>query len=301
VPEIGGGVVQIDLVCVFLPELAAGILADGTATIINDDPNYLVVNNNTRLRQAPAAATMELYDYTTDANGACVAGPYIDGLDHSVFQAWVEIADGEVVTIAWDCVPLGDSAATPGHGTSSGNLPPAQPGDGIQSFWPYGEFWNVPQLGAEPVRGSGCGGSGQIGDRIPDGLWAGRVGIDPANPGEVWVNLLCIYYGQSAQAVRDAGTANIVHDEPDYLIVDNNEQARVLTNHIMAIAASQADPSGRCAPAGMMLSPGPGEYLPGAAGWLGVDPSGLQAWIRVDDGAATWLVYGCDSGFMAGG
>ena len=37
----------------------------------------------------------------------------------------------------------------------------------------YPSFRDVPQLGVEPVRGSGCGASGDLGDVIPDGLWAG--------------------------------------------------------------------------------------------------------------------------------
>ncbi len=53
-------------------------------------------------------------------------------------------------------------------------LPPAVV-DPRSPIWPYGPFWNVPQLGSEPVRGSGCGSQGQIGDVIPDGLWAGYV------------------------------------------------------------------------------------------------------------------------------
>lgn len=305
VPDGNYGNLELDLLCVFTPEAASGIIDEGTANIVNDDPGYLVVNNNTRTRTVGTVGdlTVHQYDFVANADGTCSAAPLDEARDRTNVQAWVTISGGVVTEMYWDCRPLTVSAGGGNHpapGVPSGNLPPAVAGDGIQSFWPYGEFWNVPQLGSEPVRGSGCGGSGQIGDRIPDGLWAGNVSVDPAKPSEVWVNLLCVYYGESAQAVRYAGTANIVHDEPDYLIVNNNQQYRVLANNITAIAASAPDASGRCAPGGLMLPPA-GEYLPGAGDWFGSDPSQLQAWIRVDNGAVTWLVYGCDTGFTPGG
>ena len=60
------------------------------------------------------------------------------------------------------------------RGRRWGSPPPAVVDPGAP-LWPYGPFWNVPQLGSEPVRGTGCGSQGQIGDVIPDGLWAGYV------------------------------------------------------------------------------------------------------------------------------
>ena len=44
-----------------------------------------------------------------------------------------------------------------------------------RSVWPFGDFRNAPRLGNEPVRGSGCGADGSIGELVPDGIWAGFV------------------------------------------------------------------------------------------------------------------------------
>lgn len=298
VPDGDQGTLELDLLCVFTPDAATGIVDEGTAHVVNDDPAYLVVNNNPRTRTVGTVADLAAhqYDFVAGPDGTCSLSFLDESRDRSNVQAWVIISGGVVTQMFWDCAPL----QVAGSDSPSGNLPPATAGGDVSSFWPYGEFWNVPQLGTEPVRGSGCGGAGQIGDRIPDGLWAGYVSVDAAAPGDVWVDLLCIYFGESAQAVRDAGTANIVHDEPDYLIVDNSDQDRVLANSITAIAASAPDASGRCVPTGLMRAP-QGQHLPGAGDWFGTDPAQFQAWVRVHEGAVTWLVYGCDTGFSPGG
>ena len=59
-------------------------------------------------------------------------------------QAWVRIDGGQVTWILWGCgFPAMPDAPQPA------NLPPAYPdySDGVGSVWPYGPFWNVPQLG----------------------------------------------------------------------------------------------------------------------------------------------------------
>ena len=152
--------------------------------------------------------------------------------------------------------------------------------------WPYGEFWNVPRLGREPVRGSGCGADGRMPDVIPDGLWAGYISYDAATD-RFWIDLLCIFAGDAAQAVIAEGTANIVNDEPDYLVVNNSEQRRGAANDLRAIAYGD-DVDGRCRPftaaSGDHLTPDQSELRPDS-----------QAWIRIAEGAVTWIVYGCNN------
>src|SRR5690606_6591799 len=104
-------------------------------------------------------------------------------------------------------------------------LPPAHP-DGVAPVWPYADFADVPQLGAEPVMGSGCSG---IRDVIPDGLWAGFVtAVDvatdlsatsvPSNSepstgtpsgGTLSIDLVCAFNGDMA-ASADLTTANVI-------------------------------------------------------------------------------------------
>lgn len=274
--SVDGGAVEIDVQCVFTPEAAATVLQQGTANIINPDPSYLVVNNSTNLRVMPTAPGVVLGDGALTVDGRCVAGPQTR--DHSVAsdrQAWVEIAGGSVTWILWGCRPL--SITNP-------DGPPANPAGGLAPLWPYGPFWNVPQLGAEPVRGSGCGASGQIGDVIPDGLWAGYVTAYDPNTGTIGINLLCIFSGATAQTVIAQGSANIVSNEPDYLIVNNNERVRSMPNALSTIVVGRVDATGTCVE-GEHLSPEEVGQFPARYG--------QQAWISIDGGAVSWVFYGC--------
>ncbi len=202
-------------------------------------------------------------------------------VDHSTVsdrQAWINIQGGVVTWALWGCDPFG--VAPPS------NLPPAYPdySDGVGHVWPYGAFWNVPQLGTEPVRGSGCSTAGQIGAVIPDGLWAGYPTAYDWNTNTIGINLLCIFYGQSAQAVIAQGTANIVSNQPDYLIVNNNDRVRSMPSALAAIILGKLDANGTCVE-GDHLSPEQVDQLPARYGH--------QAWIRIDQGMVTWIFYGC--------
>lgn len=292
---VNGGAVKIDVLCIFYGESAEAVRSEGSANIINDEPDYLVVNNSERVRVAPTAMGIELRDSVIMAPGECVAADDVYS-DHSgnspdpERQAWIHIHNGEVKWIVWGCSAFGDAAP-------SGNLPAALPDPNTAegSVWPYGEFWNVPQLGTEPVRGSGCGGEGQIGDTIPDGLWAGYVAYDPDDD-SFWIDLLCIYFGESAQAVLAEGTANVVSNEPDYLIVNNSDQRRQAPNNLRVVAGSWLNEEGRCVEGGRAWAASNEGHL---------TPEGLmydtQAWIRVHDGAVTWILWGCDTGWTPGG
>ena len=223
VTDEGTPTIGIDLLCVYFGAAAQHVISEGTATIINDEPDYLVVNNNTRVRSAPAAPGIVLRD-SSPVNGECVEDTAAAHNPQPSRQAWVRIDGGAVTWILWGC----GFPAMPAP-PQSANLPPAYPdySDGVGSVWPYGSFRNVPQLGAEPVRGSGCGASGQLGATIPDGLWAGFVtAFDPAS-NTLAIDVLCIFEGDTAQAVLTEGTViEIINNEPDYLVVNNNRQTR---------------------------------------------------------------------------
>jgi hypothetical protein len=273
--------VDIDVVCVFSGASAQAVLAEGTATILSDDPDFLVVNNNTRVRTMPNAPDVVTSNSMMAADGRCVPAPQTPRPGDEGVVAWLHIVGGQVRYILWGCESLAITAA--------GDLPPAYPGpstgEGVP--WPYGEFWNVPQLGREPVRGSGCGADGRMPDAIPDGLWAGYISYDAATD-RFWIDLLCIFAGDTAQAVIAEGTANIVNNEPDYLIVNNSDKRRAAANDLRAIAYG-ADVDGRCRPftaaSGDHLTPDQGELRPDG-----------QAWIRIAGGAVTWILSGCHTG-----
>ena len=128
---------------------AGQVISEGTANIVNNEPDYVVVNNNTRLRSAPAAPGIVLRDSAV-VDGECVENTAAAHNPEPARQAWVRIDGGQVTWILWGCgFPAMSAAAEPA------NLPPAYPdySDGVGSVWPYGTFQNVPQLGREPVAG----------------------------------------------------------------------------------------------------------------------------------------------------
>lgn len=150
--------------------------------------------------------------------------------------------------------------------------------------FPYATFGDVPQLGTEPVRGTGCGADGSIGDVIPDGIWAGFVDV-PAPNDPLSVDLVCIFTPEAAIGVLADGSATVLvpagraAPDPDYLVVNNNERERTVA----------AAPGLELRDAVMNVEHCvEGSFLPD------VDHSGYQAWINIENGKATWVVWGCD-------
>lgn len=151
--------------------------------------------------------------------------------------------------------------------------------------FPYETFGGVPQLGTEPVLGTGCGADGSIGETIPDGIWAGFVDA-PAAGQPMSVDLLCVFTPTAAAGIIADGTATMLapdgtdSPDPDYLIVNNNERERMVpTSPEMQLRDAVFD--------GDLCVEGP--FLPEA------DHTIYQAWINIDGGQATWVIWGCDS------
>ena len=142
-----------------------------------------------------------------------------------------QLFDTILSTVEWTGVAY-DEALAPYDTSASADpaaaLPPVDTVDDTPSYiqlWPYPSFRDVPRLGLEPVRGSGCGASGDLGDVIPDGLWAGY--LYPAADGTVEIDVACVYEGDTAAQVAADGTATIVDDrDPDFLVVNNNTRRR---------------------------------------------------------------------------
>lgn len=142
------------------------------------------------------------------------------------------------------------------------------------------EFWNVPQYGSEAVRGSGCGSSGQIGDTIPDGLWAGFI-TDDGSDDIVGIDLLCIYFGSSAQSVIASGTGTLLNNDPQYLIVNNAPRARMMPMDAgISLRLSARDSATRCVDSRSTTQ------------WSDIPPD-RQVWIRIHGGRITWIIADC--------
>jgi hypothetical protein len=112
----------------------------------------------------------------------------------------------------WIGVPGGSAQWAVSSCGGSGSVPPppttTPPATGFA--FPYADFWAVPQLGEEPVHGSGCGGDGSIGDTIPDGLWYGR--IEALDDASVQFDLMCMYLGEVGERLGEESLA----ENPDY-------------------------------------------------------------------------------------
>ena len=215
-----------------------------------------------------------------------------------------QLFDTILSTVEWTGVAYDEALApfgTPPTDTSASAdpaaaLPPVDTVDDTPSYiqlWPYPSFRDVPRLGVEPVRGSGCGASGDLGDVIPDGLWAGY--LYPATDGTVEMDVACVYEGDAAAQIVADGTATIVDDrDPDFLVVNNNTRRRSLTNDVRYVLWGVPDESGACTPQAVWGMDG---FDPGVA----TQANGALGWVRIEGGAAHWIFFGCDTGFQLGG
>ena len=93
------------------------------------------------------------------------------------------------------------------------------------------------RLGSEPVRGTGCGANGGLGDVVPDGIWNVIIG-DGSGADRFWsggtmdVDMRCIYAGDAGRAqwntvcgaAPDADAC--ASQSPDWFVVNVNSRLR---------------------------------------------------------------------------
>lgn len=170
--------------------------------------------------------------------------------------------------------PAGQSPAAPA---------PAAPVAGY--IFPYNDFYAVPRLGAEHVRGTGCGGGGEIGEVIPDGIWHGLVANLDESATFLDLDLYCIYLGTAA----DDFIADFVADgrtyvgDRDWLPISNSPRTRRVPLD-PSFVRRQADwIDGSCVDQGIDNPP---------ERWYDV----LTNWLVIDGGRAVVLLTGCPSG-----
>ena len=118
-------------------------------------------------------------------------------------------------------------------GLPGSTLPPSA---GEWGGWPY---YEVPQLGSESVRGTGCGSTGGIPEIIPDGVWNVLVGDGSGSDAfftssRITVDMRCIYSGVGGQQLWNAACATALQTDacqsqsPDWYIVNANGRLRTM-------------------------------------------------------------------------
>jgi hypothetical protein len=269
VRSIDGPTLQFDLVCVY-PGATGVRLADEFHRANPDAGNYWwpdgwPVSNNPRTRTVPLSATFF-------AHGTQVAG------DGSVpfAQQGVPFAAG---ASAWILISGGQAQwAVSGPVSLASPTVPAPPAPAPAEYG-FADFFAVDRLGDEPVRGTGCGGDGSVGDVIPDGYWRGFVrswdGPTLAQSTAMQFDLICVYIGDAAaQLVADGvGMGQIWW--PDGWPVNNNDRTR----RVPIAAGFFAHGTAFGAEGG----------VPFAQPDVPFDAAN-SAWIRIVNGAAVWAV-----------
>lgn len=200
------------------------------------------------------------------------AGPTV-----AVTTVPTEIPPTSVTVTTSPTVPTATTPSTPPP-PSDANVPmPFPNADGSTGL---SEFWNVPQYGSEAVRGSGCGSSNQLGDTIPDGLWAGFI-TDDGSDGIVGIDIVCIYHGSSGRSLLTSGTGTLLTSDPEYLIVNNNTRARMMPMDAnVSLRLSARDAATRCVDSTSTTQ------------WSDIPPD-RQVWIRIHGGRITWIIADC--------
>jgi hypothetical protein len=147
--------------------------------------------------------------------------------------------------------------------------------------FPYA-FFEVPQLGPEPVRGTGCGADGTLGEVIPDGIWdARRIVISASTIG---IDVQCVYYGDSgaqllANCLAEEGPDGCEDTDPDFWFV--NASSRIRTMPLAPEFRRRYATSDGCA------DPGPGN----TRGVQGQDD--FDSWVIIEQGEATFALTSC--------
>lgn len=169
-------------------------------------------------------------------------------------------------------------------------------------------FFDVPELGATDIRGSGCGSGSEgdpvLDDRLPDGLWFGSLGpkyeyyepIDETDLGYAYkrfdgatleIDLWCVYSGVTAEQkyLSEECQADIeceANNSTGWLTIDDDDRLRevpVAENFQYRVDFYEADAGWFC-----------GWTEPFAVGAAWRD---APVWIAVNDGVVTEIFGHC--------
>lgn len=281
------GGIQFDLVCVYGdnvdPDLVARWRSEHPGQADPVVPDGFVIDNSARVRNVPISTTFFSHGTAFGAGGACAFNQPAVPFDQTR-DTWIRIVGGQAVWAVSSCAPAPQSTSY---------------------VFPYDRFFGVPQLGHEPVRGSGCGGDNSIGDTIDDGIWFGFVGGLDAST--LQLDLACIYIGEAGQRLQDEAYAESPEGAfltvmPDGWLVDNSSRLRAVplsstftlayaafpTELPPEIAANWPSAGGSCA------APLDASLLPPRLDGVDVMSSvGNGVWVNIVNGHAQWLLANC--------
>lgn len=171
-------------------------------------------------------------------------------------------------------------------------LPATTSASQSSSGWRGWDHDDVPPLGTESVRGTGCGSTGGIGEQVPDGVWNVLIG-DGTGGDEFWtadamtVDMRCIYTGVggeqlwNAACLADPQSQSCVNQTPDWYVVNANGRLRTVP----------VAPDVRYGVGALGTSPcpsAPSDRTAGNAPWRSLD-----SWIVVQGGRVTDVVTAC--------
>ncbi|CAN5835012.1 hypothetical protein BH24ACT5_BH24ACT5_26550 [soil metagenome] len=271
---------EFDLVCVYGDDVDPNLITRWRAEHPGQpDPwvgDGFLINVDERTRAVSLAAPFFSHGTFPGADGSCPFGqpgvPFDAGHD-----AWIRIVGGQAQWAVSSCAGPAETTA-----------------------FPYDDFYAVPQLGTESVRGTGCGGDGSIGPVIPDGLWYGN--ISSFAPTSLEFDLACIYVGAAAaQLYAENYDPNSTEPtlSPDIgYLVNNNPRTRTVSlaptyGTAYANWASNGDPNW---PTGN----GPSGCVPpldaSANPYGGPIALPAGAWIAISGGQAQWTLVECPYG-----
>lgn len=284
------GAIQFDLVCVYgnnvNPDLVAEWRADHPGQADPWVPDGYLINADDRVRTVPVGPTFFSHGAAFGPNSTCAFNQSGLPFDNSR-DAWLRIVNGQAQWAVSSCSP-----------------PPTTP-----SFnFPYASFFGVPQLGREPVQGSGCGGDGSIGDTIPDGLWFGFA--REIGDASMQFDLACVYVGDTGQRLQDEYYAQYPDElehgalvaMPQGWLVNNSDRLRTIPlqdNFLLAYSQFSSfgapnwpsrDGTQSCvAPVDPTITP---SEQPGPEGY-GFGQYGNGEWVNIVNGHAQWVLANC--------
>ena len=203
--------------------------------------------------------------------------------------------------------PLGTGTLPPvvttAPGTTSPLAPTTAPPSGLPTTTerPKGQLWGgwpyyeVPQLGTESVRGTGCGSTGGLGEALGDGVWNVLIG-DGTGLDDFWtdstitVDVRCVYTGVGGQSLwtaactADPNSPSCLGNTADWYVVNSNGRLRT-----MPVSANVQYGVGALGD-----SPCPSPQLDRTASdapWRFMD-----SWVVVDGGVVSAVITACPAG-----
>lgn len=247
--------------------------AESATTIAGTDPGASTTTSPVAASETTAPDIMRgppIMSTVPDSTGDTTAATATTGVTETTVEVTTTSAAPESTTTT---PPITEPATT------------VPAGDGCVScaanfVFPYA-FFDVPQLGTEPVRGTGCGADGTLGEVIPDGIWDARsIKISASTIG---IDVQCVYYGNSgaqllANCLAEEGPDGCEGTDPDFWFVNASSRIRTMP---LAAEFRRRYATIDC------VDPGPGN----TRGVEGQDE--FDSWVIIEQGEATFALTSC--------